>query len=79
MQNKTQTAVTAQGAEAAIFDVHFNNSENGNSKGFRITYQEAMAYIKSADRSGSYWSDYIGGIVSIVNCETGETVAQFSI
>jgi hypothetical protein len=79
MQNKTQTAVTAQGAEAAIYDVHFNNSETSNNKGFRITYQQALAYIQSADRSGSYWPDYFGGIVSVVNCETGETVAQFSI
>jgi hypothetical protein len=79
MNNHLKAAATAQGAEAAIFDVHFNSAETSNNKGFRITYEEAMAYIRSADRSDSYWPDYVGGLVSIVNFETGKTVIEFSI
>ncbi|MFA5638662.1 MAG: hypothetical protein WC961_07275 [Anaerovoracaceae bacterium] len=62
------------------FDVHFDNNYDSNSKGFEMTKTEAIQYIKDNNGSrDSYWGDYVGGIVSVVCKETGETVHQEEI
>lgn len=59
------------------YDVHFNDSNDGNSKGFELTFEDAMAYIKSNNGTNdSYFADYKGGTVSIVCNQTGETVYE---
>lgn len=56
------------------YDVHFNDSENSNSKGFKLTFDECKAYIAANNGTdNSYFADYKGGDVSIVCNETGET------
>ena len=61
------------------FDIHFNNSENSNSKGFKQTYAYCMGWINLGTMPPSYFEDYKGGKVSIVCNETGETVYEENI
>lgn len=58
------------------YDIHFNDSENSNNKGFAISLDEAKAYIDANNGTDdySYFASYKGGIVSIVCNETGEEV-----
>lgn len=56
------------------YDVHFNDSENSNNKGFRLSLSECKSYIETYNGTNeSYFSDYKCGYVSIVCNETGET------
>lgn len=56
------------------YNVHFNDSENSNDKGFAMSEQECRDYITRYNGTNeSYFADYKGGIVSIVCNETGET------
>ena len=62
-----------EGLGKKIFDVQFDDNDNTNSEGFRETYGYCKNYIK--DNNGTNWSyfeDYKGGTVSIMNEETGE-------
>lgn len=61
------------------YDIYFHNSENSNNKGFRMTWSEVIRYIRTADRSESYWADYIGGIFQIVCNETQEVIFESQI
>ena len=62
------------------FDIYFNDDYDSNNKGFRYTYEEAKAYIDTYNGTDeSYFEDYKGGVVSIVNNETEETVYEVSI
>jgi len=62
------------------YNVHFNDSENSNSKGFIVTESEARGYIKQNNgTNNSYFADYKGGTVSVVCNETGETVFETEI
>jgi hypothetical protein len=57
------------------YDVHFNDNNDSNSKGFEMTIEDAKAYITSNNgTNNSYFSDYKGGSVSIVCNETEEVV-----
>ena len=57
------------------YDVHFNDEQDSNNKGFEMTKQEAINYIKAFNgTNNSYFADYKGGIVSVVCNETGVTV-----
>lgn len=57
------------------YDVHFNNSDNSNSKGFEATIDKCRTYIDANNGTdNSYFGDYKGGIVSIVCNQTGEEV-----
>jgi hypothetical protein len=59
------------------YDVHFNDEKTSNSKGFRMTFENAKDYIASTNgTASSYFADYKGGEVSIVCNETGETVHE---
>ncbi|RRT94151.1 hypothetical protein [Empedobacter falsenii] len=62
------------------YDIHFNDSENSNNKGFSITLDEAKNYIKEYNGTNeSYFQDYKGGIVSVVDNETGEVFYEEEI
>lgn len=59
------------------YDVHFNDEQDSNNKGFEMTKQEAIDYIKGYNVTNhSYFEDYKGGTVSVVCNETGETVYE---
>jgi len=55
------------------YDVHFNDDQDSNSKGFEYTLQEAIEYIKAWNGTNySYFGDYKSGMASVVCNETGE-------
>lgn len=58
------------------FDIEFNDNKKAQSKGFELSYSEALDYVKTwNDGSGhSYFADFKEGTVSIVDNETEETV-----
>ena len=59
------------------FDVFFNDDNNSNNKGFESSFEDCKNYIKwNNGTNESYFKDYKGGSVSIVDCETGETVYE---
>lgn len=58
--------------EVETFDIHFNDSENSNNKGFKESFAYCLDYI---DRNaGSYFKNFPNGFVSIVCNETGYMV-----
>lgn len=57
------------------FDIHFDDNENSDCMGFAESFDYCKDYIaqhNGTDRS--YFSDYKGGTVSIVDNQTGEEV-----
>ena len=61
-------------AEKMKYDIYFNDETSSNNKGFQLTFQECLNYIETHNGTNeSYFADYKGGTVSIVNIETGET------
>ena len=59
------------------YDVHFNDDCNSNSKGFKMTIEEAKSYIRRNNGTNeSYFADYKGGTVSVVCNQDGETVYE---
>ena len=62
------------------YDVCFNDAENGNNKGFTDSYENCLFYIKQNNGTdNSYFKDYKGGTVSIIDNETGEAVYEETI
>ena len=60
------------------YDVYFNDYSNSNNKGFEMSKQECIDYIKMYNGTNeSYFEDYKeGGTVSVICNETGETVYE---
>lgn len=58
------------------YNVHFDDSENSNDKGFEQTIDYCKHYIDTYNGTNeSYFADYKkGGFVSIVCNQTGEIV-----
>lgn len=57
------------------YDVQFLDSQNTNSKGFKMTIEQAKEYITSNNgTNNSYFSDYKGGTVCIVCNEDFEVI-----
>lgn len=57
------------------FDIHFNDNENSNNMGFNESLDYCKDYITRRNGCGlSYFADYKGGTVSIVDNATGEEV-----
>ena len=57
------------------YDVVFNDENDSNSKGFAETIEYCKDYIEANNGTDkSYFSDYKGGVVSVVCNETGEEV-----
>lgn len=62
------------------FDIFFNDDNNSNNKGFALSLEDAISYIKNNNGTNeSYFQDYKGGTVSIVCNETEETVFETEI
>ncbi len=59
-----------------VCDVVFNDENDSNSKGFAMSYDDCLDYIKMNNGTNdSYFADYKGGTVSIVNGD-GETLYE---
>jgi len=59
------------------YDIHFNDENDSNNKGFNLTIQECKDYIKANNGTNhSYFEDYKGGIVSIICNDTSEVVFE---
>jgi hypothetical protein len=59
------------------YNIEFNDENNSNDKGFELSYDDAMHYIKRYNGTNeSYFADYKGGTVSMVDNETGDHVYQ---
>jgi protein gp37 len=62
------------------YDVHFNNEQDSNNKGFTDSYDDCLSYIEEYNGTNhSYFKDYKGGTVSIICNETGETVFETEV
>lgn len=59
------------------YDIVFNDTENSNNKGFQVSLKEGIEYVKQNNgTSNSYFSDYKGGIVQVVDNESGEVAYE---
>jgi len=57
---------------ALTYDIHFNDSENSNNKGFKKSLLFCLNYVEENNgTNNSYFADYKGGNVSVVCNETG--------
>ena len=62
------------------FDVVFNDDCDCYRKGFNESYEYCLDYIKTYNGTNeSYFADYKGGTVSIVNNDTEEYVYNETI
>lgn len=62
------------------YDVIFQDDTSSNEKGFSLSKQECIDYIKMYNGTNeSYFEDYKGGVVEVVCNETGESVYQENI
>ena len=59
------------------YDVVFNDDYRSNNKGWKETLKNCFDYINANNGTDdSYFSDYKGGVVSIVCNETDETIYE---
>ncbi|MCT4321821.1 hypothetical protein [Elizabethkingia anophelis] len=64
----------------ATYNIYFNDSENSNDKGFELSLEQAKDYIKKYNGTNeSYFADYKGGQVSIIDNETDQIVYEEEI
>lgn len=62
------------------FDIMFSDDYDCDQKGFNESYDYCKAYIDMYNgTSESYFADYKGGTVSIVDTESGEDVYNEAI
>jgi len=62
------------------YDVVFHDSENSNNKGFELSKEEALNYIKTYNGSNeSYFEDYKGGTVQVICNETEEIIFETEV
>ena len=62
------------------YDVHFDDENNSNCKGWAISLAECKDYIDAYNGTNeSYFADYKGGTVSIYCNELAETVYETEI
>lgn len=62
------------------YDVHFNDDNDSNGKGFKQSINYCLDYIEANNGSNdSYFSDYKSGTVSVVCNETGDTVFETQV
>lgn len=59
------------------YNITFNDSENSNDKGFELSLEDAKSYIAQHNGTNeSYFADYKGGVVQIIDNETGKVVYE---
>lgn len=61
------------------YDVHFNDSDNSNNKGFKLSENACLDWIYNNKNTDLYFNQYKGGIVSIVDNESGKIIIEQSI
>jgi hypothetical protein len=62
------------------YDLHFNDNTDSNSKGWKESLEYCKQYIKDNNgTNNSYFADYKGGIVSVVENETMKDVYSENI
>lgn len=62
------------------YDIVFQDSENSNAKGFQLSLEDAKDYIAQYNGTNeSYFADYKGGMVQVVDNESGEVAFQTEI
>ena len=62
------------------YDVVFNDELDSNSNGFKLTLQGAKDYISAHNGTDhGYFADYKGGVVGVVENETGAIVYEEEI
>lgn len=62
------------------YDIVFNDDTGSNNKGFSQTLKYCKDYIKAYNGTGfSYFGDYIGGVVQIINNRTGLVVYETQV
>lgn len=61
------------------YNIIFSDDQDSSDKGFSQTLDYCRNYIKTyAGTNESYFADYKGGVVSIVNNKTGQVVESYS-
>lgn len=59
------------------YNVHFNDDQDSNDMGFELTKQECIDWIRSYNGTDhSYFKDYKGGIVSVVDAKGSEVYSR---
>ena len=62
------------------YDIHFDDENNSNNKGFNDSFQECKEYIEMENgTNNSYFPDYKGGTVSIYCNELDRLVYETEI
>lgn len=62
------------------YNITFNDSENSNDKGFELSLEDAKSYIAQYNGTNeSYFANYKGGLVQIIDNETGEVVFETEV
>jgi len=62
------------------YDIHFNDEQGSNSKGWATSYKSCYDYIKSWNGTDhSYFADYRKGTVSIVCNQDGKTLYEINV
>jgi hypothetical protein len=72
-EKKIHSSVTLKSNKMKTYDIVFQDSENSTNKGFQVSLEDAKEYIKQNNgTSNSYFADYKGGMVQVVDNESGE-------
>lgn len=59
------------------YNVVFHDSNNSNDKGLSLSLSEAKVYVSQFNGTNeSYFKDYKGGTVQIVDNENGEVIHE---
>lgn len=62
------------------YDIVFQDSENSNNKGFQVSLEDAKDYIAQHNGTNeSYFADYKGGMVQVVDNESGEVAFESEV
>jgi hypothetical protein len=71
---------SVSGIYGVSYDVVFHDNDSSNAKGFEESLQYCKNYIKNYNGTNeSYFKDYKGGFVQIVNNATGEVVKTYNV
>lgn len=76
----TDRDITFQCENNKKYNIVFNDDTDSNDLGFKSAYKDCLNYIlMNNGTSDSYFGDYKGGTVCIVDTETGEEVYSESV
>lgn len=73
LKNKKPNTIGINGIKT--YDIYFNDNDSSNNMGFSKSLAYCKKYIKMYNGTNhSYFADYKGGQVTIVNNQTGQIV-----